>query len=84
MRLTRKPADCPPRAFFLSELTGLTMPRIAFSTLACPDWPLERVLESCRRYGYDGVEIRQVAGETDLLKVAELAPVAACRAAADA
>jgi sugar phosphate isomerase/epimerase len=50
------------------------MPRIAFSTLACPDWTLERVLESCRRYGYDGVEIRQLGGETDLLKVAEIAP----------
>jgi sugar phosphate isomerase/epimerase len=50
------------------------MPRLAFSTLACPDWPLERVLVNCRRYGYDGVEIRQVGGETDLLKVAEIAP----------
>ena len=50
------------------------MPRLAFSTLACPDWPLERVLVNCRRYGYDGVEIRQIAGETDLLKVAEIAP----------
>jgi sugar phosphate isomerase/epimerase len=29
---------------------------------------------NCRRYGYDGVEIRQIAGETDLLKVADLAP----------
>ncbi len=48
------------------------MPRIAFSTLACPDWPLDSVLESCCRYGYDGVEIRQIAGETDLRKVAAL------------
>jgi sugar phosphate isomerase/epimerase len=50
------------------------MPRLAFSTLACPDWPLERVLVNSRRYGYDGIEIRQVGGETDLLKVADLAP----------
>ena len=48
------------------------MPSLAFSTLACPNWPLERVLAECRRYGYDGVEIRQVAGETDLLRVGEL------------
>jgi sugar phosphate isomerase/epimerase len=51
------------------------MPQLAFSTLACPDWPLERVLADCRHYGYDGVEIRQVAGETDLLKVSALAPL---------
>jgi sugar phosphate isomerase/epimerase len=50
------------------------MPRLAFSTLACPDWPLEQVLRRCREYDYDGVEIRQIAGETDLLKVADLAP----------
>jgi sugar phosphate isomerase/epimerase len=50
------------------------MPQLAFSTLACPDWPLDRVLADARRYGYDGVEVRQVAGETDLLAVAELAP----------
>jgi sugar phosphate isomerase/epimerase len=50
------------------------MPPLAFSTLACPDWPLSEVLERCQRYGYDGVEIRQVGGETDLLKVAEIAP----------
>jgi sugar phosphate isomerase/epimerase len=50
------------------------MPQLAFSTLACPEWPLERVLADCSRYGYDGVEVRQVAGETDLLKVSELDP----------
>jgi sugar phosphate isomerase/epimerase len=31
------------------------------------------VLRRCREYGYDGVEIRQVAGETDLLQVGDLA-----------
>jgi sugar phosphate isomerase/epimerase len=50
------------------------MPQIAFSTLACPDWSFDEVLERCQRYGYDGVEVRQVAGETDLLKVPAFAP----------
>jgi sugar phosphate isomerase/epimerase len=50
------------------------MPQLAFSTLACPDWPLERVLDRCRSYGYDGVEIRQIGGQTDLLQVAALHP----------
>src|SRR5271154_3735571 len=49
------------------------MPPLAFSTLACPDWTLAKVLERCRGYGYDGVEVRQVAGQTDLLQVGELA-----------
>lgn len=47
------------------------MPRLAFSTLACPDWTWLQVLEAAARYHYDGVEVRQVAGETDLLKIAE-------------
>jgi sugar phosphate isomerase/epimerase len=46
---------------------------LAFSTLACPEWSLAQTLAECRRYGYDGVEVRHVAGETDLLKVDELA-----------
>ena len=50
------------------------MPKLAFSTLACPDWPLDRVLERRCSYGYDGVEIRQIFGQTDLLKVAALHP----------
>ncbi len=50
------------------------MPLLAFSTLACPDWPLDQLLNDCRRYGYDGVEVRQIGGETDLLQVGELAP----------
>jgi fatty-acyl-CoA synthase len=43
--------------------------RLAFSTLACPGWSLERVAEACREYGYDGVELRLIDGatiETDL------------------
>ncbi|MFZ0215160.1 MAG: sugar phosphate isomerase/epimerase family protein [Candidatus Dormiibacterota bacterium] len=37
--------------------------RLAFSTLGCPDWPLERVAEAAREYGYQGVELRLVDGE---------------------
>jgi sugar phosphate isomerase/epimerase len=38
--------------------------RLAFSTLACPDWSLERVVEAAGQYGYDGVELRLIDGET--------------------
>lgn len=37
--------------------------RLAFSTLACPDWPLERVVDAALRYGYEGLELRIVDGE---------------------
>lgn len=30
----------------------------AFSTVACPDWTLERVLNAAAQWGYDGVELR--------------------------
>jgi sugar phosphate isomerase/epimerase len=38
--------------------------RLAFSTLACPGWSLERVVEAAGQYGYDGVELRLIDGET--------------------
>jgi sugar phosphate isomerase/epimerase len=38
--------------------------RLAFSTLACPDWSLERVVEAAGQYGYRGVELRLIDGAT--------------------
>jgi len=38
--------------------------RLAFSTLACPGWSLERVVEAAGQYGYHGVELRLIDGET--------------------
>lgn len=37
--------------------------RLAFSTLACPDWPLERAVDAAVRYGYEGIELRIVDGD---------------------
>ena len=37
--------------------------KLAFSTLACPDWSLERALEQARRWGYEGLELRLVDGQ---------------------
>jgi sugar phosphate isomerase/epimerase len=36
--------------------------RLAFSTLACPEWSLEEVVDAAHRYGYDGVELRLIDG----------------------
>ena len=49
-------------------------PKTAFSTLSCPDWSFQELIENGRRYGYDGVEIRLLQRETDLLSRPEFAP----------
>jgi sugar phosphate isomerase/epimerase len=48
------------------------MPHIGFSTLSCPDWSWRDIVALGPQYGYDGVEVRLVARETDLLQVPEL------------
>ncbi len=37
--------------------------KLAFTTLACPDWTVEQCVEAAQRYGYDGVELRLLDGE---------------------
>jgi len=34
------------------------IPRICFSTLACPQWSVETIIANARAYGYDGIEWR--------------------------
>lgn len=41
--------------------------RTAFSTLGCPDWSFQQVIENGSRAGYDGVEIRLLERQLDLL-----------------
>lgn len=48
--------------------------KICFSTLACPDWTWHDVLRNGPAYGYDGVELRLLNRETNLLALADLAP----------
>ncbi len=50
------------------------MLKISFSTLACPDWTWHDVVNFGPQYGFDGVEIRLLGRETDLLKIADLRP----------
>lgn len=37
--------------------------KLAFTTLACPDWTLEQCIEAAQRYGYEGLELRLLDGE---------------------
>lgn len=41
--------------------------KLAFSTVACPDWTLDQVIDQAKAFGYDGVELRTLGeGATEL------------------
>jgi sugar phosphate isomerase/epimerase len=42
--------------------------KLAFSTLGCPHWELERISQAARAYGYAALELRAIGGDLDLLK----------------
>lgn len=44
----------------------MTVMKLAFSTLGCPEWTLEQVIDRAAEYGYQGVELRGLQGEFDL------------------
>lgn len=46
----------------------------AFSTLGCPDWPIDRIASEAAGLGYDGVEIRGIRRVYDLSKAEEFQP----------
>lgn len=56
------------------EMKSHGQPRLAFSTLGCPDWSFDEIVTRGVEYGYDGVEIRLIERETDLLKRPEFRP----------
>jgi sugar phosphate isomerase/epimerase len=45
--------------------------KICFSTLACPSWRFEQVIELGARAGYAGIELRFLEGEDSLWKLPE-------------
>jgi sugar phosphate isomerase/epimerase len=47
---------------------------LAFSTLGCPDWTMEQIVEAAVRYGYDALELRGLQTEMDLPKAPPLTP----------
>lgn len=48
--------------------------KFAFSTLGCPDWPIEKIADEAARLRYDAVEIRGVRRVFDLSETPEFAP----------
>jgi len=43
--------------------------KFSFSTLGCPDWPFEKILNEAERMGYDGIEIRGIENEMNIAKI---------------
>ncbi|HUU54810.1 MAG TPA: sugar phosphate isomerase/epimerase family protein [Armatimonadota bacterium] len=43
--------------------------KLAFSTLGCPEWEIDQIIDAARASGYDGVELRHYKGSLDLPKV---------------
>ncbi|MCL2833350.1 MAG: sugar phosphate isomerase/epimerase [Treponema sp.] len=37
--------------------------KIAFTTLGCPDWPFNKILDEAQKMGYSGIEIRGLEGK---------------------
>lgn len=50
------------------------MIKLASSTLGCPDWSFDEVMERYREYGIEGVEIRGIDGEMEAPKIARFSP----------
>jgi sugar phosphate isomerase/epimerase len=48
--------------------------KISFTTLSCPQWTWERILDEAERLGYDGIEIRGIEGEMFLPKARPFLP----------
>lgn len=48
--------------------------KLAFSTLGCPHWELERIVQAAQDYGYAAIELRAIGGDLDLLKRPEFQP----------
>lgn len=49
-------------------------PKLAFSTLGCPDWSWKDILRKGPEFGFQGVEIRLLSRQIDLPEVPEFQP----------
>ena len=43
---------------------------LSFSTLGCPDWTMDEIIDFAALHGYDGIEVRGIQREMDLTKCA--------------
>lgn len=43
--------------------------KTCFSTFACPDWDLRKIIEAAQKFNYDGIEIRCDAGQSHAVEL---------------
>ena len=48
--------------------------KLSFTTLSCPDWTWNQVVDNAKKFGYDGIEIRGIEGEMFLPKARPFLP----------
>jgi sugar phosphate isomerase/epimerase len=65
---------------FLAVLPGMIskkndkeIKKLSFSTLGCPDWSFDKIIDFAKDHGYAGIEVRGIMREMDLTKVPEFA-----------
>src|SRR5574341_2589496 len=63
--------------------SAATLPKLAFSTLACPKWTWRTILDTAKREGYAAIELRGLGGEMNLPSRPEFAGSAAASAVKD-
>jgi sugar phosphate isomerase/epimerase len=45
--------------------------KLSFSTLGCPDWSFDKIVDFAKEHSYTGIEVRGILREMDLTKVPE-------------
>lgn len=59
---------CSGSMIALTEMPNRKKSRLSFSTLGCPDWPIEKIVAFAAGHGYEGVEIRGIQRQIDLVQ----------------
>ena len=55
-------------------------PLLSFSTLGCPDWSFQQIVNFAAKHGYKGIEVRGLQRQLDLTKCPEFATAEARKA----
>jgi len=50
---------------------------LSFSTLGCPDWPFQQIIDFAAAHGYQGIEMRGILKQLDLTQCPEFSTAAA-------
>ncbi|TBL72491.1 sugar phosphate isomerase/epimerase [Paenibacillus thalictri] len=45
--------------------------KLSFTTLGCPDWPLQKIIDNAAEYGFDAIDFRGLQGELDIYNMPE-------------